>query len=141
MRIEIENDNTFSPSPVALIVSVVLGISLVVLDDLCTGVWGFYATFLVVQVLVDRVPKTPLPADARPCAEAALSRFHDDYPEARVRSVALRDADAERLIMSIRYERPRLSSLPTARTYYAVRRGDRIVTPEEISQWWPRGLK
>ena len=141
MKLEIEKPSVFSPSVLALIASLCVGSVLFISNGLGIGLIGFYGTFIVVQGISDVINTALLPSAARIYAEAALRHFKLEYPDAKIINLAVRDMNEERLIISVRYERPGIYSHPTPRVYYAVGRSDQTVTTEEIRRWWPKGLK
>ena len=139
MKLHVEYNS--KPSIVAIIVALCVGGLFALTKDLCIGIIIFYMVFAIVQTLSDWISTPPLPADAKSCAQVALDLFRDQFPDARIENVAVRDVSVERLIISITAQIPGSFTIPTNRTYYAVRRSDKIATMEERSKWWPRGLK
>ena len=140
MSIEIEK-SPVSILPMAVIVGLCIGGLIGISKDLCTGSLVGCFAIMVGQSFADAIDRRNLPVDAELCAKAAVDRFRAENPDTRIVSVAVRDTNEERFIISVRYDGPHIQAIPTARTYYAVRRTDQAVTLEDRRMWWPKGLK
>jgi hypothetical protein len=114
------------------------GLAVWIWYDLVTALVVYLGVLFSVSMLRGLYLQLHLPRAARLAAQRALDFFREQFPEERVKSVAVRAIEAERIVVSVRYG----LGYPTPRRYFAVSLPDlEEIVELDRAAWWPRGLK
>jgi hypothetical protein len=106
--------------------------------DFCEGAFVYLGVGFAVMMARQICLQAWLPRDARRAAKRVLAWFREQFPEERVKGVAVRAVEPERFVIAIRHG----FGMPTPRRYFAVPRpGPGEITELPVAEWWPRGLK